>query len=165
MFSSESSQLDISSPFCFLHYLNMIHLRRTACDILGHAVTNRQGLACSADSSLRAFIQLKKKKNKLKEKKHWMLATCGMPIFRSDDQMNSSAACMTITSKEMLIFFPLVSIWYEIETRKTKHTSHCVFTQPHLSAQKPKYIEMWACVIICKHNKKMIPTSAWAHVI
>lgn len=91
MFSSESSQLDISSPFCFLHYLNMIHLRRTACDILGHAVTKRPGLAWSADSSLKAFIQLKKKK------KHCMLATC---IFSRDDQMNSSAACTATTSKK-----------------------------------------------------------------
>lgn len=101
MFSSESSQLDISSPFCFLHYLNMIHLRRTACDILGHAVTKRPGLAWSADSSLKAFIRLKKK-----NKQHCMLATCGIPIFSCDDQMNSSAACMAITSKEMLLFFP-----------------------------------------------------------
>lgn len=99
MFSSESSQLDISSPFCFLHYLNMIHLRRTACDILGHAVTKRPGLAWSADSSLKASIQLKKKQ-------HCMLATCGMPIFSHEDQMNSSAPCLGITSEEMLIFVP-----------------------------------------------------------
>lgn len=64
MFSSESSQLDISSPFCFLHYLNMIHLRRTACDILGHAATKSPGLAWNADSSLKAFIRLEKNKKK-----------------------------------------------------------------------------------------------------
>lgn len=45
--------------YCFLHYLKMIHLRHTACDILGHAVTKRPGLVRNGDSSLKAFIRLK----------------------------------------------------------------------------------------------------------
>ena len=48
MFSFESSQLDISSPFSFFHYLKMIHLRHTACDILGQWLrdTSRPRMKC-----------------------------------------------------------------------------------------------------------------------
>lgn len=63
-------------PFCFLHYLNMIHLRRTACDILGHAATKRPSLAWSADSSLKAFICLGKKKLNKIDIACWQLVVC-----------------------------------------------------------------------------------------
>lgn len=73
-----------------------------------------------------------------------MLATCGMPIFSRDDQMNSSAACMAITSKEMFIFPPpphmhFLSCPFDTRLkRRNKQPSHCISKQPPLNSAEAK---------------------------